>query len=279
MREKSQEAWTYIRNSLKAFFERLKDQYRGRYPNHIRAAQQAVSAAIANAVPPRKLHVVAQEVNARLLALASVEQLAIGREHWADWVAGNRESLMDLRGKIRKDSMDEAWIEFAISVWVDNTRRSERAKDTSVHNPNDKSDKKLYPIHWLEMRISDIHALILEEGRRKFNKAPVTAAEATELNPVSAGVEFHFSWWYTSKVRPFFVKDGGRDVCVCVYHLRWDLFIETLFHYVKRLRGDLKLCKCQHTNHRNAVVGLPSCACVPTDYSGQWNAMMTSLAS
>ena len=102
----------------------MQDKYYGRYPNHIRAAQQAVCAAIANACPPRKLHVVAESVG------ATVDRLSEGRKHWSHWVGGTRESLMDLRGKIRSDSMDEAWIEFAIGIWKDNTRRSERAKDS-----------------------------------------------------------------------------------------------------------------------------------------------------
>lgn len=131
MREKDQEAWTYVRNSLKAFFETLHDKYHGRYPNHIRAAQQAVCAAIANVVPPRKLHVVSESVG------VSVDRLSEGRKHWSQWVSGDRESIMQLRGKIRSDSMPDEWIDFAIGIWKDNTRRSERAKD-SLRNPNDK---------------------------------------------------------------------------------------------------------------------------------------------
>ena len=146
LRDRDYEAWGYIRNSLKAFFETLQDKYLGRFPNHVRAAQQAVCAAIANAAPPRKLHVISEELG------VSVERLSEGRKHWSDWVAGGRESLMDLRGKIRSDSMDEAWIEFAIGIWKDNTRRSERAKD-SLRNPRDRSDKTLYRVHWLEVRI------------------------------------------------------------------------------------------------------------------------------
>ena len=146
LRDRDQEAWGYVRNSLKAFFETLQERYHGRYPNQIRAAQQAVCAAIANAVPPRKLHVISKEFG------ISVDQLSLGRKHWSAWIAGDRESLMDLRGKIRSDSMDEAWIEFAIAIWKDNTRRSERAKD-SLRNPHDKSDKVLYRVHWLEVRI------------------------------------------------------------------------------------------------------------------------------
>lgn len=212
----------------------------------MRAAQQAACAAIANAAPQRKLHVISKELG------ISVDRLAEGRKNWSEWVGGGRESIMDLRGKIRSD---EAWIEFAVSVWKDNTRRSERAKD-SIRNPNDMSDKRLYRINWLEVRIQDIYNLIVAEGKRKFDRAAVAAVPATDSTPgVDAveAVEFHWSWWYTTKVRPFFVKDGGREVCVCVYNLRWDLFVESIYNYTKRLRGNLKRCDCQHTNHKSSI--------------------------
>lgn len=131
LKDKDQEAWGYIRNSLKAFFDKLREKYSGRYPNHVRAAQQAVCAAIANAVPPRKLHVIQEAVG------VSIDRLSEGRKHWSDWVSGEREAIADLRGKIREDGMNEAWIEFALDIWKANTRRSERAKD-SVRNPQDK---------------------------------------------------------------------------------------------------------------------------------------------
>lgn len=131
LREKDQEAWSYVRNSLKAFFEKLKDRYNGRYPNKVRAAQQAVCAAIANAAPPRKVHIISEAVG------ASVDRLSEGRKHWAEWLSGDRESIMDLRGKLRVDRIPAEWVEFAIGLWTDSTRRSERAKD-SVRNPNDK---------------------------------------------------------------------------------------------------------------------------------------------
>lgn len=119
---------------------------------------------MANAVPPRKLHIVAASVG------ASVDRLSEGRKHWAEWLSGDCESLIDLRGKIREDSMNKEWIEFATGIWKDNTHRSERAKD-SLRNPNDRSDKRLYRIHWLEVRVGDIHDLIVSEGKRKFDRA------------------------------------------------------------------------------------------------------------
>lgn len=106
------------------------------------------------------------------------------------------------------------------------------------------------------MRIKDIQEIIIKEGHRKFDKPAIPAQHATEDRPAIGAVEaveFHFSWWYTKMVRPFFVKDGGRDVCVCVYHLRFEIFVESLYNYVKRLRGDLKLCTCQHTSHKSPI--------------------------
>lgn len=131
LRDKDQEAWSYVRNSLKAFFETLSDRYHGRYPNQVRAAQQAVCSAIANSAPPRKLHVLSEALG------VSVERLSEGRRHWSEWISGGRETLMDVRGKARSDGMPEEWIEFAIDVWTNNTRRSERTKD-SLRNPNNR---------------------------------------------------------------------------------------------------------------------------------------------
>lgn len=122
-----------------------------------------------------------------------------------------------------------------------------------------RSDQKQYRIHWLEVRIKDIHDLIVSEGRRKFNDPTTTDEAARDSNatiPAAAGAPkkpFHWSWWYTIKVRPFFVKDGGRDVCVCVYHLRWDLFVESLYNYSKRIRKDLKICTCVHPLPKSAI--------------------------
>lgn len=128
-------------------------------------------------------------------------------------------------------------------------------------------DKKLYRIHWLEVRIRDMHELIISEGKRKFDHAAVEAIPATEHSEAIEAkpeVQFHWSWWYTTKVRPFFVKDAGRDVCVCIYHLRFDLFVEAIFNYVKRLRCDLKVCNCQHSYYKSSIDFRRAHACVRT---------------
>lgn len=106
----------------------------------MRAAQQAVCAAIANNAPLRQLHVISQEFG------ISVDRLAEGRRHWSEWVGGGRESIMDLRCKVRNDGMDEAWVEFALDVCGRAVRAGLSAKD-SICNPNDKADKQLYRVH------------------------------------------------------------------------------------------------------------------------------------
>ena len=140
--------------------------------------------------------------------------------------------LTELRGAMRKDKIKQDWVDFAIGVWADNTRKSERKRD-SIRNPKNKSDKTLYRIHWLEMRRSDMASLMLKLGKEKF------------------GNEFHFSYWYAMKVNPFWIKPVGRDVVVCVYCLRFDLMVESLYQYRQRNRT-LKFCDCKFTNHKNS---------------------------
>ena len=101
LRDRDMEAWGYVRNSLKAFFEKIHERHLGRFPQHMRAAQQAVCSAIANAVPPRKLHVLAEEFN------VTVESLSEGRRHWEKWLSGDRESIQDLAAEVRSDKMDD----------------------------------------------------------------------------------------------------------------------------------------------------------------------------
>ena len=182
LRDRDIEAWSYVRNALKAFFAKIHERHRGRFPQHMRAAQQAVCAAISNAAPQRKLHVLASEFN------ISAERLSEGRKHWTSWLCGDRESIADLCGQARSDRMPDEWLAHAVDTWTGQTRRSERAKD-SLRNPSDKSDKTLYRVHWLEVRMGDIHNIIIKEGARKFNVLAVTAvAKATHFDSEWEGI-------------------------------------------------------------------------------------------
>ena len=219
------EAAQYILESLRNFEATLRERYEGRYPNEIRAVHQAVSAAIVSKVPWRKLSVVAEATG------FSKEALADGRKRWMEWFDGSDEHLIEFRGRIRSDKMEEEWIDFAALVWKEETRPDPSTKN-SIRNPHKRSDKKLYRIHYLDMRIGDMLEIILRRGREKF---------------ADADPPFHFSWWYCIKVRPFFVKPAGRETSVCIYHLRFDLIVEALYVFYKRLR-DAKVCSCVFPN-------------------------------
>lgn len=239
-------AASYVLESLRNFEATLRQRFSGRYPNEIRAAHQAVSAAITSKVPRNRLSVVAEATG------MSLESLSDGRRRWASWFDGTEEHMIEFRGQIRSDKMNEAWIEFATNVWVTETRPDPSTK-CSIRNPNSRSDKKLYRIHYLDMRIGDMHKLILQRGREHFH---------------DADPPFQFSWWYCIKVssppvhyamyyshsghlltqvRPFFVKPAGRETSVCIYHLRFDLIVEALYTFYKRLR-DAKVCCCTFPN-------------------------------
>ena len=51
-------------------------------------------------------------------------------------------------------------------------------------------------------------------------------------------------------VKPFFVKQVQRDLCLCIYHLRFDLFIGALYEYFKQLRASGS-CTCNWKNISN----------------------------
>ena len=76
--------------------------------------------------------------------------------------------------------MDSDWIDFAVGIWRTETRPDASTK-ASIRNPHNHSDKVLYRIHYLEMRIGDMQNLIVTRGKEKY------------------GDKFHFSWWYCIK--------------------------------------------------------------------------------
>lgn len=219
------EASRYVLESLRNFEATLRERFQGRYPNNIRAAHQAVCSAIMCNVPQRKVAVIAEATG------FSYESLLDGRHRWRHWFDGTQKELVEFRGAIRSDRMKEEWIDFATSVWEQETRPSPSTK-CSIRNPHNRSDKKMYRIHYLDMRMSDMLSLIVKLGKEKF---------ADDEPP------FHFSWWYCKKTRPFFVKAAGRETSVCIYHLRFDLLVEALFIFYKRLR-DAKICQCAFEN-------------------------------
>ena len=219
------EAWKCMQASLFKFVGSLREATKGRHSNVNRALTQGVCAAVANQVPNGKLKLVADETGFRW------HQLKKARDRWKRWCAGEEKELVELRGAVRKDKISEEWVDFAVSVWNDHTRKSERKKD-SVRNPHNKADKTLHRIHWLEMTRAEMSQLITKLGKEK------------------CGDEFHFSSWCVMKVRPFYVKPVGRDVVQCVHCLRFSLMVESLYQHRQRNRN-VKACDCKFTLHKN----------------------------
>ena len=212
----------YVMESLQNFSATLYHRYNGRYPNDVRAAQQGAAAAIANKIPAGKLGLVSEGTG------FPVALLSAGRDRWQSWFNGDEDLLVDFRGQVRSDKMCPEWIDLAVDVWRIETRPDPSTK-ASIRNPHNHSDKTPYRIHYLDMRIGDMQKLIVERGKEKF------------------GDKFHFSWWYCIKVRPFWVKEAGRDTSVCIYHMRFDLMVEALYVFTKKLR-DSKVCNCSFAN-------------------------------
>ena len=189
--DNTDEGWSLIQESLKHFFSSLHEKYKGRFPNNVRAAHQAVCAAISGTVPQKSLLVIAGATG------ASVDALKRGQQRWIGWIE-DRGLLYDLRGKERSDKLPDKYVQLAVSVWEQVTRPSERKKDQL--KPPFQKDGPLHAVHWLEMRIAEVHAAILEKGKETF------------------GDEFHFSFCFTFAVKPWFVKKVERDLCLCIYH-------------------------------------------------------------
>ena len=71
-----------------------------------------------------------------------------------------------------------------------------------------------------------------DEGRRKF------------------GPDFRVSFGIVVRLKPFHVKHGKRECCMCVHCLRWALLAESLFAFRKRNRSK-NHCNCNFTNHKS----------------------------
>jgi len=63
---------------------------------------------------------------------------------------------------------------------------------------------------------------------------------------------FHWSEKKTREYRPFQVKPAHREVCYCIYHLRFNLFVEALFFFRKRNR-DSGACNCKFPNLKGSI--------------------------
>jgi len=141
--------------------------------------------------------------------------------------------LYDTRGKVRDDSTPQGWLRFARTFWLSACRASEKAKD-SVRDPKNRADKTTYRIHWKEENIRSLWLKCIAAGKQEL-------CDEYDIN------ERQFR-----ESKPFQIRNGGRDVCLCVYHLRWQLMVAGLSTARSTMidSGAVK-CKCDLSKYRN----------------------------
>lgn len=141
------------------------------------------------------------------------------------FMEGCKDALVRWRGAVRSDKLDPAWEKHATEFWsrIEISRPSECK--ASVRNPHDRGDKTRYIKRYLMMRVADEHALMVKAGKEEF------------------GEDFHLSMTRNSELRPFFIYDGVRDTCLCIYHLKFKHLADALYNFRKGLR-DAKKCQC-----------------------------------
>ena len=214
-----------ILQSLQDFFALLQEKHRGRYPHLVRSAFQGVCAAVMTAIPRGKRKVLAETLGVSDKALKDAQvKLELYR-------AGDTSGFIDQRGAKRSDTMPVAWIDNAKEVWDANTVESPMKKD-HIRNPFTRADKHKYAVRYLEMRYYEMHTLVFNDGKLKF------------------GDDFHWSYKMTMSCKPFYVKWAQRNVCMCIYHLRFDMFVQALYYFRKTNR-EAKICTCNFANILN----------------------------
>jgi len=188
--------------------------------------QAAVLVAVAGNAPPRSLCRIASflQTDPHLLSWA--------RSRWELYIDGEEESTWEDRYAASRSRSPE-WTKFVVEdCWLDDefTRESEKASDKRK-NPHTKKDPELKTIRFLEMSNQEMLELVNEKGAKKF------------------GPTFKISSWSLRDLKPWWIKSAGREVCLCRYHLGWDLMVEALYNARKAIKDAAKvagqeLCKC-----------------------------------
>ena len=198
----------------------MTEKHNGRFSNVNRAAMQAVSSAIVAGLKEGEFSEAARQTS------FDRQQLTRAQERFGSWLDGDIEQLFETRGKARSDATPPEWLEFAHRFWLDICRPSEKAKD-SLRDPKNRSDLSQYRIHWKEQPIRTLHQKCNLAGQEELC------------------AEYNINERQFRESMPFQVKPAGREVCLCVYHLRWQLMVAGLNTARETLRnsGAIK-CDC-----------------------------------
>ena len=216
------EVATAIVASLREFFSAAKQRVgMGRPPKKLAQCLQVVLAAVARA-PMLGGVSMARVADALELGAHGTKKLN-ARSDAADafCAKGVFESLYDSRCKERSDKFSDEMVEWLVSdCWLSNdfTRESEAKKD-EVYDPKTRAkDRQHHRLRWLEVPLMEFYRQVVDRGR----------SICVEKGWCKRPEDFHMSATYVRKHRPFWVKDPTRDVCLCRYHLEFDLLANGL---------------------------------------------------
>ena len=203
-----------LRESFTAAQQRIG---RGRPPKKLAQALQVALTWVARA-PELGGVSMAAVADALSLGPNGVEKLSL-RVHVADdfTSTGVFEQIYDDRCLQRSDTFSQKQIDWLVhDCWLsdDFTRESQNKGDEVFDPKSRKEDRKHHRKRYLELPLGEFYCQVQERGKKEF------------------GNDFHMSSWFIRKHRPFWVKETTRDVCLCRYHLEFDLLAKG-FHQLR----------------------------------------------
>ena len=233
--ERKQRAVKGIIDSLRQFFVKARGiTGGGRPPKKLSQAVQAIVTAIAHAP---------ELGGSSLAAVASVLEMggsgasklsARGDAADAFISDGDYSILFEDRCKVRSDAYTDEQLDWVkTNVWLsdDFTRESEAKKDEIFDPKSRKANRAHHRLRWLEVPLMELYQrgreLYQEEAARREWK--VTKMSSTTIR----------------NLRPFWVKDPTRDVCLCRYHLEFDLLAKGFTRLCSAIKcpNDCDICE------------------------------------
>ena len=230
-------------DSIRSFCNTLKEKHKGRYTNSNRAAFQGLCSALAL---DGEDHTVSLARKAAAVGVKA-KHLTAARNRFEDWISGDMDYLVALRGKQRADKTPDEVVEFIIESWCDEsiTRESECTTDVLKAQWDRKTNTTLYRIRFMEspqyVLANKIIAMVAKNFPAEYKYADGSIGSA----PFSIGKTF------VEALKPFFVQEKDRALCLCHYHLEWDYICGALWTYRKALK-EQRLCFCSCENSKDS---------------------------
>ena len=219
-------------DSLAEFFRNARAiQGDGRPQHKLGQAMQAVQTAISHA--PELGAVSLASISERLeLGAHGADKIKIGflrSEAFID--EGCVEALFDDRCKKRSDAFSKEQVAWLVDEgWLCNdfTRESEKKAD-EVYDPSSRqANREHHRLRWLELPLcgpDGFYAAVVAKGKEQW------------------GADFHMSSTFIREHRPWWVKDPTRDVCLCRYHLEFDLLASAFNKLQTVIKCECSSCK------------------------------------